>query len=366
MRILFITTGLLLGGAERQTVALADRLADRGHDVAIAYLTGRAEVLPRNPNVRLHAVGCRKTVRGMMSGCWRLRSLIRQFSPDIVHSHMVHANLIARLLRIVTPMPRLICTAHSTHEGGKLVILAYRLTDFLATVSTNVSREAVSAFEQRGAVPKGRMIAVFNGVDLCEFSCEGGLRDDSRQRLFPYPEKRLVLCVGRLAPEKNYSLMLRAFSSVVKTMPNVELWIAGGGNLLPTLKRLRADLLLDDSVCFLGPRSDVPDLMRAADVFALSSVFEGFGLVVAEAMACGTITVATDAGGIGEVINGLGYCVPVGNQAALELALISALQLPSDKARELVDAGRRHIEHNFNIDHTVDRWLDVYRGVYSC
>jgi glycosyltransferase involved in cell wall biosynthesis len=366
MRVLFITTGLKLGGAERQVVDLADRLAERGHDVAIAYLTGDAEVLPRDARVGLHPMHCRKSVLGMAAGCLRLRALIRKWNADVVHSHMVHANLIARLLRLVTPMPKLICTAHSTNEGGRLVSLAYRATDCLSTISTNVSREAVAAFEQCGAAPKGRMIPVLNGIDLTEFSYSQEGRDESRKRVFPYPGKRLILTVGRLVPEKNFSGLLHAFSSVTKAMPDAELWIAGGGELRAQLEQQRSDLHLDDSVRFLGVRADVPDLMRAADVFVLSSLFEGFGLVVAEAMASGTLTVATNAGGIAEVMGGHGYCVPVGNQNALEAALLDALQLPAQEAIAKGEAGRRHIERNFDINRTIDQWLKVYEGIYQC
>ncbi len=366
MRILFITTGLKLGGAERQVVDLADRLAERGHEVAIAYLTGDAELRPRNVRVGLHPVHCAKSVLGMAAGCLRLRSLIRQWNADIVHSHMVHANLIARLLRLITPMSKLVCTAHSTKEGGGLISLAYRATDFLATISTNVSREAVTAFEQCGAAPKGRMIPVLNGIDLTEFSYSQERRHESRQRLFPNSDRRLILAVGRLVPEKNFSALLCAFASLRKARPDTELWIAGGGELRAQLEEERSDLHLDDSVRFLGVRADVPDLMRAADVFVLSSLFEGFGLVVAEAMASGTVTVATDAGGIAEVMSGHGYCVPVGDQEALEAALSAALQLSPDEAIALGVAARRHIEDNFDINRTIDQWLRVYKGFYQC
>ncbi|MGB3290136.1 MAG: glycosyltransferase [Burkholderiaceae bacterium] len=366
MRILLITTGLMLGGAERQVVDLADRLADRGHDVAIAYLAGDAQVHPCNGRVELHPLYCTKSVRGMVAGCLRLRTLIRQWNADVVHSHMVHANLIARLLRLITPMPKLVCTAHSTREGGRTVELAYRITDFLATISTNVSREAVEAFEQNGAVPKGRMIPVFNGIDLNRFPFAQELRCESRQRLFPHPGKQMILAVGRLVVEKNYSALLQVFANVKKAMPKVELWIAGGGDLHAQLEQQSSSLLLNDSVKFLGVRADIPDLMRAADVFVLPSLLEGFGLVVAEAMASGTVTVATDAGGVAEVMNGIGFCVPVGNQAALEAALLQALELPIDQAKALGQAGRRHIEGNFDINQITDRWLDIYHGIYPC
>src|SRR5690606_31061659 len=142
-------------------------------------------------------------------------------------SHMVHANLVTRLLRLVAPMPRLVCTAHSTIEGGRGVTLAYRLTDRLASISTNVSREAVEAFERKGATPKGRMLPVLNGIDTQQFSDDPNLRADARLRLFPTPNAQLVLSVGRLVEPKNHAALLNTFANLAAEFPHAQLWIAG-------------------------------------------------------------------------------------------------------------------------------------------
>lgn len=365
MRALLVVTGLQLGGAERQVVDLADRLAARGHAVAIAYLTGDVAVRP-GAAVELYPLGFSKTPRGVLRGCRRLGRLVREWRPDVVHSHMVHANLVARIVRLIVPMRRLICTAHSPAEGGRTVMLAYRLTDRLADLSTHVSRAAVETFERAGAVPRGRMLPVLNGVDLRSFSNTPELRAQSRCRVGPRPGMRLLLSVGRLAEEKNHAGLLRAFVRLGEQCPDVELWIAGDGPLRQALERLRSTLGLDDRVVFLGAREDVPDLMRAADVFVLPSRFEGFGLVVAEAMASGTPVVATDAGGVAEVLNGAGILVSAGDEAALARGLAQALMMDSAGAAEMVAAARRRAEDRFDIERVVDTWLELYRGKIAC
>nr|WP_306669545.1 glycosyltransferase [Pollutimonas harenae] len=366
MRILLVATGLRLGGAERQVVDLADRLAVRGYQVAIAYFVDNATQFPKEAAVGLYPLYFRKSFLGMLGGCLRLRRLIKQWRPDVVHSHMVHANLVTRLLRLVTFMPRLVCTAHNTVEGGRGVTWAYRLTDRLASISTNVSREAVQAFEHIGAVPKGRMLPVLNGIDTQQFSNDPDLRKNARQRLFPKPEAKLVLSVGRLAEQKDHAALLRVFAGLATDFPQAELWIAGDGPLREQLMQQRAVLGLDERVTLLGARHDVPDLMHAADVFALSSRFEGFGLVVAEAMASGTPVVATDAGGVAEVMGGIGFLVPVGDEAALRQGLIQALSMAPHQAQAMVTAARRHVENTLNIDQVIDRWLKIYSGDYTC
>ncbi len=360
LKILLLATGLELGGAERQAVDLADRLAARGHRVALAYLVGDAVVSPR-PEVELLPLGFGKSPLGMLRGCLRLRRLLRQWRPDVVHSHMVHANLIARVVRLAAPVPRLVCTAHSTVEGGRAVALAYRLTDRLADVSTHVSREAVESFERAGAVPRGRMLPVLNGIDLGLFSDAPELRKASRRRLFPRSDARLLLSVGRLAEEKNHAGLLRAFARVAAAFPDVELWVAGDGPLRAALLRQRAALGLDDRVVFLGAREDVPELMRAADVFVLSSRYEGFGLVVAEAMASGTPVVATDAGGVAEVMGGAGFLVPAEDDDALARGLSEALSMDAEQASAMAASARRRVEERLDIERTVDAWLRIYR-----
>lgn len=361
MRILLVATGLAVGGAERQVVDLANRLAGRGHEVAIAYMVGNVEVRPASA-VALFPLGFDKSLFGLMRGYFRFCRLVRKWHPDVIHSHMVHANLLARLARIGAPMRRLVCTAHNTKEGGYGVNFAYRLTDRLADISTNVSQEAVEAFERNGAVPKGRMLAVHNGIDLQLFSDNANLRSNARDRLFSNRKKRLLLSVGRLVEQKNPVGLLRAFATFAKRHEDVDLWIAGDGPLRSVLQQQCMSLGLENRVRLLGSRSDVPDLMRAADVFVLASHFEGFGLVVAEAMASGTLVVATDAGGVAEVMAGTGLLVPVDDEAALVDALDQGFSMSTERRCEMVSAARYRAEQ-LDIEQTVDTWLQIYGAV---
>lgn len=138
MKILLVITGLSMGGAEHVVVNLADELVKRGHQVKIAYLTGQALVLPENPNIEVIPIGM-TCAKSFFSAYFKLGSLIKSFKADVVHSYMVHANILSRLVRLTINIPKLICTAHNTNEGGKLRMLTYRLTDKMVDVSTNVS-----------------------------------------------------------------------------------------------------------------------------------------------------------------------------------------------------------------------------------
>ncbi len=362
MKILFVITGLGVGGAERQVVDLATRLVQLNHQVKICYLTGSPANLSIPNQIELIGLGVRKSVWGFFMAYAALRRVILRFQPDVVHSHMVHANILSRLVRLTTPITRLVCTAHSTNEGGKLRMLGYRLTARLADVSTNVSAEAVAAFEAQGAVAPGTMLAISNGIDTERFQPSDSARLELRKREGVHEDEQIVLAVGRLNEAKDYPNLFRAFADVLSSSVNVRLWIVGDGELRKDLEEEIARNGITEKVRFLGIRSNVADWMNAADVFALSSAWEGFGLVVAEAMACEKVVVATDAGGVKEVLGDCGYLVPTRNASALSAALKEALHLPPEAANSLGQRARERIVSQYSLENIAKRWCAIYEG----
>lgn len=360
MRVAYVITGLGVGGAERQVVDLADNMARRGHEVLIVYLSGPCLTRPDDQSIRVVGVGMRKSVFGTVRAIAALRQILGEFRPDVVHAHMVHANLLMRTTRLVCRIPRLICTAHNTNEGGRSRMLAYRLTDWLSDANTNVSQEAVDAFVAKGAVRPGRMHALSNGIDVRRFAPDPEARARLRETLGVTPDQRVLLAVGRLFQAKDYPNLLRAFESIAIRFPRTLLWVVGDGPLRASLDALTRELGISDRVVFLGIRSDVPALMNAADLFVLSSAWEGFGLVVAEAMACERVVVATDSGGVAEVLGDCGFLVPPRSPVVLAAALTKALELPDDEVVRLGRAARERVAGSYSIDAAVDRWVSLY------
>jgi glycosyltransferase involved in cell wall biosynthesis len=365
MKIVLLITGLGRGGAERQVCDLADQFATLHHEVIIVYLTGEAAILPTNPSIRVIGMGMNKTVWSFLVTYIRIRTLIQSFHPDVLHTHMVHANIIGRLLRLFTTIPRLICTAHSTNEGGKLRMLVYRVTDSLCDLSTNVSQEAVNSFIEKKAVPPKRMIAMVNGIDTKKFVFDPIAREQLRSEENISDSTHLLLCVGRLMKEKDYPNMLQAFQSIYQKNNDTCLWIVGIGEELSVLLKMAEELGIQHKVKFLGLRHDIPELMSACDIFCLSSLYEGFGLVVAEAMSCERIVVATDCGGVKEVIGKCGILVPPNSPEGLAQGIEQALQFSSLEKRTLGNSARRRIVENYSIETIAQRWLSLYSSEKS-
>jgi glycosyltransferase involved in cell wall biosynthesis len=243
-------------------------------------------------------------------------------------------------------------------------MIAYRLTDRLADISTNVSKEAVDAFEQQGAVRPGRMVAIHNGIDIGHFLYSDQARSNVRGELGLDITTPLLLAVGRICEQKDYLTLLHAFSRLAGGRDRPHLAIVGDGPLLSDLQKLAGSLGITDQVRFLGIRHDVASLMSACDLFVLSSAWEGFGLVVAEAMACKRPVVATDCGGVREVVGDAGFLVPPKDADALAQAMQKGLELNAEERDRLGARARERVVSRYSFDVMAERYLSVYKGVH--
>lgn len=360
MKILYIITGLGMGGAEHVVINLADALSVSGHQVKIAYLTGEALVLPQRSEIEIISIGM-GSPKDLIKAYAKLRALVKEMQPDVIHSHMFHANLLARLLRLTISIPKVISSSHNINEGGKLRMLAYRLTDRLVNMSTNVSQEAVDAFVESGVVKPNRMITVANGINTQQFYFDKDVRTNTRQEL-NITEEKIILAVGRLNKQKDYPNLLKAITYLKFIRKDFVVFIVGEGPLKEEMVSLVKSLNLTDIIKFLGIRHDIPALMSASDVFTLSSSWEGFGLVVAEAMACERVIVATDCGGVSEVVGPEGFLVEPRNSKLLAAELNKALNLSITERSELGIAARQRIIDNYSLEANVEAYFELYNS----
>ncbi len=361
MRLILIITGLGMGGAERQVCDLADQFANKGHQVLLITLTGETLNRPLSGHIDVVELNMAKTPMGFIKAYWQARRLVKKFKPDVVHSHMVHANLFTRLLRLSTRIKKLICTAHSSNEGSRGRMLAYCLTDRLCDLSTNVSQEAVDISVKRGAAPASRIIAMPNGIDTSRFTFSPISRDSLRRQLKLADNTPLILAVGRFTEAKDYPSLLTAFSQLPSEFNHAQLAIIGTGEEQTNIEALAAQLGLTKQIHFLGLQRNVHEWMSAADVYVMSSAWEGMPLVLLEAMACERVVVATDCGGVKEVIGDCGILVPAKNSPALTQGLQQGLALGLEAAKAQGKAARGRIVAHYSLNAQADKWLELYQ-----
>jgi glycosyltransferase involved in cell wall biosynthesis len=361
MRIVFMLTSLGVGGAERQALAVAERMRERGHSVAVFTLRPKlAEEWPTSlPVFRL---GMRREPFSSIAATIRARRYLRDLAPDVIHSHSFHANLFARLMRILLPRAAVLSTIHNVYEGGRVRMLAYRLTDGLCALTAAVSEAVAQRFVALKAV--SRCVVVLNGVDAAASMPDSARREATRAAMNADADF-IWLAAGRLAPAKDYPNLLRAFAKLRGAHPGARLWIAGEGTGSATaaLRGLAHDLGVDGCVECLGLRRDVDALLDAADGFVLSSAWEGMPLAAAEAMAMEKPVVATDVGGLRELAGETGTLVPARDPAALAAAMDAVMRTPEETRRAQGRAARERIEENFNLEARAVEWEAVYELV---
>ena len=363
-RIVYVTTGLSYGGAETQLKNLALRLKQRKWSLSVVSM------LPPGAYVdELEAAGiCVYDLRMRRKvpdprAVLRLASIVRRERPLVVHAHMIHANLLARITRLFASIPVLICTAHNIIEGGRARELAYRLTDSLADITTQVSEAGKQRYIQVGAVPPHKIVYIPNGIDTSRFQPNPMVRQAVREQLGCAPDAFVWLTVGRLEPVKNHLELLCAFREVTAVHPHARLLIAGQGPLQAATEQRITELGLAERVRLLGVRRDIPDLLNAADAFVLPSLWEGMPLTLLEASATALPIVATDVGGNAEVVleGKTGYLVPPKNTDALAQTLLRIMRLSEADRSAMGQAGRAHVVQNFDLERVVDRWEALYR-----
>src|SRR3954447_568091 len=365
-RALMLITTLTYGGAESQVVRLALELKALGWTVAVACMvppSAHTAVL-LDAHIPVHSLEMKRGIPDPRA-LFRLARLLRNFQPDIVHAHMVHANLLGRLVRLVHPIRVLICTAHNLREtsekgGGTWhKELLYRITDPLAHRTTIICKAAFDRYVQTKAVPARRLQIIPNGVDTAVFAPSLAVRHRIRTSL-ALTNEFTWLAVGRLVEQKDYPNLLRALALL--PAGNWSLLIAGKGPLEANLRALVAELGLVEHVRFIGTTNNMPDVFNAADAFVMSSSFEGLSAALLEAACTGLPAVVTDAGGNSDLVldQRTGYVVPPQDSQALASAMKRLMSMAEPERLALGTAARQHCLDYYRFDKIARTWVRLY------
>jgi glycosyltransferase involved in cell wall biosynthesis len=289
----------------------------------------------------------------------RLLLLIRREKIEIVHTHLVHASIVGRLAAKLAGVRGIITTRHYAyyHKHKGLVDWIERKTavfnDSLIAISSAVKQYMTTEERYRPA----KIHVLHNAVDLNLFhSMDGPEISRGRDRI-------MIGSVGRLHTSKGHETLLRSMPYVKQRFPGARLTIVGTGREKDNLEKLSARLGISSEVDFLGAKkpSQIPRLLRTLDLFVLASNWEGFGLAAVEAMASGLPVVATDVGGLPEIVvdGRTGFLVPPGKPRMLADKVVHLLQNP-ELCRQMGKQGRRRAETLFSLEDMVERLEAIY------
>ena len=358
MKILYTITGLSMGGAETITVSLAHRMQLLGHTVQIMYLSGE-QVVNVPKEIPVKNLCMKKSPLGFMKSLGIARKYIREFAPDVVHANMFHAIIFSRILRLLVKIPRLICTEHSNNYHGKIRLILEHYTDFLSDLNTNVSKSATEYFVRSGVFSRKKSIAMYNGVDTNRF--KKSINICLHERLNIEGDDFVFINVSRFNKAKDHKTLINAFNIVHQKYNNAKLLCVGDGELREEIQSLVENLNLSNSVIFAGVRQNTQDFYNISDCFVLSSAYEGFGLVLVEAMACELPVIATDCGGTKEVVADKNDLVPVKNPRMLAEKMLEIMNLPDEQREEIGMKNRLAVE-KFDLQKITVKWECLYKG----
>lgn len=361
MRIAHVINNLQVGGAEVLLKDLAPGLRDGGNvEVEIIVLCRTGSYLEQalaQQKIRVIALSESGSVYSPRHVLPLMRCLRDNF--DLVHVQLFPAQLwvaiAARLVRLRTP---LVTSEQNTHNRRRR--FPFRPLDrwMYARYGTIVAVSAATAEALVRWLPscRSKVRVIHNAVDGERFAGAEALHK-SEILGADNADAPLILCVGRLEPQKDHDTLLRAMPQI----PGAHLALVGDGVLRSELEALAESLGIRERVHFLGRRSDVPALIKAADVYVQSSRWEGWCIAVLEAMAGGAPIVASRAPGLAEAVEGVGRLFPPGDWEALAAHVNDLLAHPEERAR-LGGLGRA-FAGNFGMDRCVEEHLRLYEEI---
>ena len=362
MKVLHVHKVTGISGSEGHLLALLPALRAAGIDARFLGLDVPGSDAPRL-NARLDELGVpHSSVRCGLDASPRLaRDVIRAVRaerPDLVHTHLVHGDVYGALAARITRTPYV----STRHNDDRYLLGPFRHVDraFARGASRLIAiSDAVSDFLIAAGHDRRKLVTIRYGLD--ELPATGSSPTPEKAGI--PPAAPLALAVGRLIEQKDHATLLRAFAIVRREHPEARLAILGSGPLEGVTRALVAELGLDEAVTLPG-RTEIRDWLTRADVFVHTSRWEGFGIVLLEAMLASLPVVATRVSAIPEiVVDGVtGALVEAGDVEGVAREL-GALLGDATRAVEIGAAGRERALTEFSVERMTERTIAVYRAL---
>jgi glycosyltransferase involved in cell wall biosynthesis len=291
-----------------------------------------------------------------------LYRLIKQKNIQVARSHRYHANLYGRVAARLADVPVIVSSVHDNYRMDKRLkrriinhILS-KISDKIIAVSESIKKDIV-IYDK---IDTSKILVIPNSVDIERFNPEGNFANIKEEFLIKNNDI-VIGFVGRIVPAKGLEYLIDTLSYLKEEFRNIKLLIIGEGSLVDGLKEKSKENNVNDSVIFTGRRRDIHDILSCIDIFVMPSIAEGLPNALLEAMAMAKPIVATEVGGIPEVIkNGInGLLVPPRNAESITTA-IKTLLADMHLTTKMGQRARNYVEENLSIQATVRKWESLY------
>lgn len=358
MKILHVITSLYTGGAEKLISDIVPMMIARGHNVEVALFDGTDTPFKQSlidSGVRIHSFSIGKSAYNPLN-ILKLNKLMRQF--DIVHTHNTAPQLFAAIGSILRPVA--LCTTEHNTSNRRRAWRSYAFVDrwmygryrHIICISPGTElnlRKYVGEIN----IP---ISTVYNGIDLHKFQSAIPVDLDKESNGCQIA----LMQVAGFRYQKDQDTVIESLTEIPE---NIHLYLVGGGVREKELRQITDSYHLNNRVHFMGIRSDVDRLIKAADIVVMSSHWEGFGLAAVEGMAAGKPVIASDVDGLRDVVGGAGILFPHQDYKKLASEIINLANNPNFYDEVVSKCRRRAMK--YSLSNMVDKYEMIYQCIYN-
>lgn len=368
-RVLYIIATLPIGGAEEHLKTVVANIDSYGFKPTVCCIGEKGLI-----GEEIESLGVEVITLGRMKGkgfdpriIKGLMALIKEREIDIIHTHLYHANMYGRAAALAARVP-VVATEHNVYKSYKkkrsvINRLLAKRTDSMIAVSMAVKDEIC----KRDSIDPAKVEVIYNGIEVERFKVpDAEEKRRAKVALGLEPDIIVAGTISRLSKQKGHTYLLRAFADLTRSFPELKLLVVGSGPLEDELKSQAEKLGLSESVIFTGARRDVPEILKALDIFVMPSLWEGFPVSLLEAFATGLPVVVSPVGGVVDAVkdrvSGL-YVEPEDVDGLV--AQISKLLKDNEMATGLGTEARKVVEESFSVSCMVDSLAELYTDVLA-
>jgi len=376
MNILFLVNSFKRGGAERVIINLLNYLPGLDPDLKLFLYFLEDAVNPYPVPDHVHLMKRKKRPKFQSTKFFnipvqasRLKTFTQENEIDLVLSFLSRSNYVNMIAKWLGSHHQVIMSERNTPSfvysssgikdriNGLLIRKLYPHSFKIIAISQGVKNDLVNSYD----ISSDNIVVIYNPIDTDVVMIKSKEKVD--HKWLTDKSIKTIISVGRLEKQKNHTLLINAFKIVSKNHPNTRLMILGEGTERKNLEKLTKELNLTSKVCLIGLQDNPFAFVSKADLFVLSSDFEGFGNVIIEAMVCGCPVISTDCqSGPNEIITHKkdGYLTPVGDVDAMSDAISTLLENKS--LRESIIENAYHRANDFRLEKISEQYLQTIKN----
>jgi glycosyltransferase involved in cell wall biosynthesis len=361
-KILYVIGQLGVGGAEQQLIYLATHLDPSEFKVMVCSLSTDIELLPLLEDSGIETVVFKKIMSPDITRPFKLLSLCKSYKPDLIHSYLFVANTWSRIIGSLLGIPTILSERSAETKKPFFIRIINKIISPLDGFLIANSYMGAKRVIENNEFLQEKVKVIYNGIPIERF--QKPIPSEKKHKLrieFGLEEEIVIGIIGRLENKKNHELLFAAYKIVKDHFPNSRILCVGDGSRKEELRELVKAIELNDRVVFAGLRNDIVECLAIMSILVLPSRIEGLPNVILEAMAAKCPVIATDVGGVGELIRDgvTGFLVKPGNKQDLAEKITYVLS-NQNHVEDVKRNAYSFVNKNFSISRMVKETAEVY------